>query len=369
MSGMPWGGSEILWLRTAKMLRNEGHDICANYKWWPSQAQPLTDLQNLGGSVTLRGEPQRRHNRWFGGKGLKSADEGGEGIRWLNKERPDAVLFTLGFHPDPYPLADECVRLGIPYGVNVQCASDTFFIHGNAVDNHRRWYQNAKRLFFVSEENQVKVENNIAVNLTNACIVANPFKVPHDANPDWPSDREGLRLAVVGRIHFQSKGQDVIVGVMKQDKWKQRNLKICFYGQDQGNARQLKELINLNGLKEKMSFGGYVPDVRNVWEQHHGLLLPSRYEGAPLVVIEAMLCNRLAISTDIGRNRELMDDNVSGFIANAATVPLLDDAMERAWQQRNQWQSIGKLAGQHIRERYPEDPIAEFSDHLKSLTS
>ena len=118
-----------------------------------------------------------------------------------------------------------------------------------------------------------------------------------------------------------------------------------------------------------MTFGGYVPDVRQVWEQHHGLLLPSRYEGAPLVVIEAMLCNRFAISTDIGRNRELIDDNYSGFIADAPTVALLDDAMERAWQQRDQWQEIGKLAGQHIRERYPEDPIAEFMNHIQSLAS
>ena len=363
MTGMPWGGSEILWLRTAKMFRHAGHDVSANYKWWPSQAQPLADLQQLGGNVFLRDAPVTGWKRMLGGKQVD------QDVRWLQEEKPDAVLFTLGFHPDRFELADECVRLGIPYGINVQCASDTFFIHGNALDDYRRWYQNAKRVFFVSEENQNKVENNIALNLSNACVIANPFKVPYDSNPAWPTDTDGLSLAVVGRVHFQSKGQDLIVDVMKQDKWKQRNLKIRFYGQDQGNARQLKELINLYDLKNQMTFGGYVPDVRQVWEQHHGLLLPSRYEGAPLVVIEAMLCNRFAISTDIGRNRELMDDNYSGFIADAATVPLLDDAMERAWQQRDQWQAIGKLAGQHIRERYPEDPIAEFMHHIQSLAS
>jgi glycosyltransferase involved in cell wall biosynthesis len=364
MTGMPWGGSEILWLRTAKMFRHAGHDVSVNYKWWPSQAQPLTDLEQLGGKVCLRDQPTKaRWKQMFTGKQVD------QGVRWLQDERPDAVLFTLGFHPDRFELADECVRLGIPYGINVQCASDTFFIHGNAVDDYRRWYQNAKRVFFVSEENQHKVQNNIALNLDNSCVIANPFKVPYDSNPAWPDEKAGLSLAVVGRIHFQSKGQDLIVDVMKQDKWKQRNLNIRFYGQDQGNARQLKELIKLYDLKDQMTFGGYVPDVRQVWEQHHGLLLPSRYEGAPLVVIEAMLCNRFAVSTDIGRNRELIDDNYSGFIADAPTVALLDDAMERAWQQRDQWQEIGKLAGQHIRERYPEDPIAEFMNHIQSLAS
>lgn len=366
MTGMPWGGSEILWQRTAKMLQHAGHETCVNYKWWANPAQPLADLEQLGGRVFLRDAPANAvgWKKLFGSK--KQVDEG---ARWLQEQKPDAVLFSLGFHPDRLDLADECIRLGIPYGINIQCASDTFFIHGNGLDDYRRWYQHAKQVFFVSGENQHKVENNLALKLSNACVIANPFKVPYDSDPAWPGEDDGLSLAVVGRIHFQSKGQDLITDVMKQDKWKQRNLKIRFFGQDQGNARQLKELINLYGLKKQMSFGGYVPDVRQVWEQHHGLLLPSRYEGAPLVVIEAMLCNRMAISTDIGRNRELIDDNESGFIADAPTVALLDDAMERAWQKRDQWQAIGKLAGQHIRQRYPEDPIAEFMYHLQSLVS
>jgi glycosyltransferase involved in cell wall biosynthesis len=75
----------------------------------------------------------------------------------------------------------------------------------------------------------------------------------------------------------------------------------------------------------------------------------------------------MAISTNIGRNHELMDDNISGFIAEGATVALVDDALERAWQQRDRWQEIGKLAGQHIRERYPEDPIGEYADKIQKL--
>ena len=56
-----------------------------------------------------------------------------------------------------------------------------------------------------------------------------------------------------------------------------------------------------------------------------------------------------------------------GSRRNAATVELLDDAMEHAWQKREQWEEIGKLASTHIRERYPADSIAEFVDHIKGL--
>lgn len=366
MSGMPWGGSEVLWQRAARLLQDENHAVTANFKWWPNTAYPLKQIEEHGGTVWFRNQPQT----FFQTKKAavkKFFNRNGSPKTWLEAERPDVVLITLGYHPDQVQIAEECHQLGIPYGINIQCASNFFFIHSDRLDDYRRWYQYATRVFFVSEENQLKLENNIAMKLDNTEIIANPFNVPYDANTPWPSTDDGFSVALVGRIHFQSKGQDLIVDVMKQPKWRERKLKIRFYGHDQGNKRQLLELIAMHGLENQMTYSGFTNDVLEIWRDNHALLLPSRYEGAPLVVIEAMLCNRIAITTDIGRNRELMDDNESGFIAAGATIELLDEALERAWQKRNQWQSMGEKAGQHIRARYPEDPIREFADKIMGM--
>ena len=40
-----------------------------------------------------------------------------------------------------------------------------------------------------------------------------------------------------------------------------------------------------------------------------------------------MLCNRVSISTDIGRNRELIDEGETGFIADGAIASLLDETL------------------------------------------
>jgi glycosyltransferase involved in cell wall biosynthesis len=333
----------------------------------PKKAYPLQQLEEHGGTVWLRNQPKTFVESKK--EVLRSFfSRNGTGKTWLETERPDAVLITLGYHPDQVQIASECHKLGVPYGINIQCASNFFFIHSDRLDEYRHWYKNAERVFFVSDENRLKMENNIAMKLRNAEIVANPFNVEYDAHPEWPSTEPDFRVALVGRVHFQSKGQDLIVDVMKQDKWKERNIKIVFYGHDQGNMRQLLELIKMHGLEDQLVFSGFSNDVEDIWRENHALLLPSRYEGAPLVVIEAMLCNRIAITTDIGRNRELMDDNVSGFVADGATIRLLDEALERAWNKRHQWKEMGILAGKHIRERYPEDPIREFADKIYSLT-
>lgn len=358
---MPWGGSEVLWQRAARLLQIDSHDVAVNFKWWPYKAPTLQHLEDHGASLWLREKPPKPfHQRIFSGSN-------GSKKNWLDVERPDIVLVTLGYHPDPVLIADECQKRAIPYAINIQCASSFFFIHGDRLEEYRQWYRNAEKVFFVSQENQHKLENNIALKLENAQIIANPFNVSYDASPSWPDTEKEFRIALVGRVHFQSKGQDIIVDVMRQPKWRKRNLKVVFYGHDQGNKLQLLELIKMHGLEEQLEFSGYSEDVEAIWESNHALLLPSRYEGAPLVVIEAMLCNRIAITTDIGRNRELMDDNESGFVALGATVELLDEALERAWQKRHQWQEMGQLAGQHIRERYSDDPVRDFADELKKI--
>ena len=56
-----------------------------------------------------------------------------------------------------------------------------------------------------------------------------------------------------------------------------------------------------------------------IWAEHHALVLPSRFEGMPLVVVEAMLCGRPCIVTDVGGNAELIRDGINGFLAKAPT--------------------------------------------------
>ena len=118
-----------------------------------------------------------------------------------------------------------------------------------------------------------------------------------------------------------------------------------------------------------MEYRGYKNNIAEIWAENHALLLPSRYEGAPLVIVEAMLSNRIAIATNIGRNKELLTDGSTGFIAESATATLLDDALERAWAERARWKELGKLAGQHLRENYTLDPIGDFAEKLKLLVN
>ena len=75
------------------------------------------------------------------------------------------------------------------------------------------------------------------------------------------------------------------------------------------------------GLGTRIEFAGHVADIVGIWSKHNALVLPSRCEGLPLALVEAMLCGRPAIATNVAGHGEVIEDGVTGILAEAPTVP------------------------------------------------
>lgn len=132
--------------------------------------------------------------------------------------------------------------------------------------------------------------------------------------------------------------------------------------------QSLKRLARELGVEGKVRFAGHVAEIQQVWTQHHALVLPSRFEGLPIALVEAMLCSRPAIVTDFAGNAELVGKNGEcGFVATAPTVTAVADAMERAWQSRMRWQAMGQTASHQVRSQIPRDPIGECCQKLEAV--
>ena len=86
--------------------------------------------------------------------------------------------------------------------------------------------------------------------------------------------------------------------------------------------------------------------VEKIWAENQALVMPSRFEGLPLAMVEAMLCGRPIVATDIAGHSEIIDDGITGFLARAPTVPALLEALEKLWQRRRaEVEKIGQIAG------------------------
>lgn len=279
--------------------------------------------------------------------------------------RPDLVVFSQGGNHDGWLFAAVCVRLGLPFVIISQKAVDAVWPLDRRRDYMKSAYRSARHCFFVSQHNLRVTEEQFGTRLENASVVRNPFKVSWEPRRDWPGTDLGFRFACVGRFYPQEKGQDLLIRVLAREKWRGRPVSVTFFGSGEYSVG-LAELVAFHDL-ENVRFGGFTRDIEAVWASHHALVLPSRAEGLPLVLVEAMLSGRVAIVTNVAGNGEVIEDDVNGFLAVGPTEDALDEAMERAWQRRAEWREIGERAAADIRTLVPPDPAGALAMQLVQL--
>jgi glycosyltransferase involved in cell wall biosynthesis len=274
-------------------------------------------------------------------------------------------VVSQGANFDGLAYSDLCRVSSCPYVIISQKAVDYIWPLDKDRMVMRSALQAALRCYFVSQHNLHLTESQIGETLTNAEIVCNPFLVSGSPLP-WPGNEDhSIKLACVARLEAGEKGQDILLQVLARPLWRTRNLSVSFFGAG-CNSEALQGLARRLALKN-VDFPGFVNDVESIWKTHHALVLPSRTEGLPLALIEAMMCGRFGIVTNEGGTSEVVEEGRTGFIANAAKVDELDNAMERAWTVREEWESIGKAAGSAVRTMVPLDPVASFTAELLGL--
>lgn len=353
-----WGGSEELWSAAAAVLAEGGHRVSA-FKTVVDETHPrIKRLKSLSCSVTNLSRPPiterlvvRYHLLLF--------------AMHLKARRPDLTVISQGDNYDGLHFGLLCRRLGLPYTLICQKATDHFWPKDKSRQSMREIFESAAQAFFVSEHNLRLTENQIGVKLNNAAVVRNPFMVPSDAPLAWPAIEDGtLRLACVARLYLLDKGQDILLKVLAQEKWKKRKLYVSFFGQGMNNE-------GLRGLATKLdlrnvSFEGQTSDVAGIWKTHQALILASRAEGLPLSLVEAMMSGRPAIVTNVGGNSEVVEDRVTGFLTTPS-VEGIDAALEEAWFRKDELQRMGQLAAIRIRELVPPKPEDEFAGNLLEI--
>ena len=366
-----WGGSEELWSATAAVLASDGHRVTV-FKSSVDDSEPrIRRLRELSARIRdLARFPLMPRRLFTLVRSLSSgAAYGHEVVRLLIglalSRRPDLVVVSQGGNHDGYVFAEVCRRLRLPYAIVSHKASELYWPADWQQKTIAAVYRSARACFFVSERNRRLTEEQLGFPPPRAAVVRNPFLVPWEPRTDWPDDRHGWRLACIGRLHPKEKGQDLLLRVLARRRWRDRPLSVTFYGD--GLQRASLERMARNLGLANVTFAGFVHDVPAIWSDHHGLILPSRCEGLPIALVEAMLSGRVPIVTDVGGNAEVVDDGATAYLAAAPTEDALDDAMERAWNERHRWREIGAAAATRIRTLIPREPERCFAERLVEL--
>ena len=276
----------------------------------------------------------------------------------LFRSRPDILLYV----GTAYSIADDhklikLIRRGkAAFFINVQLNREEngAELTGLQIKRVHSAYTIARKIFFVSERNKLAAEKATGFVYTQASVVRNPVNIDSTSGMPLPQD-DKIQFAMVGNLRLVHKGQEVALEVLSAQNWKARNWHLNIYGTGEDEQR-LRDLVDFFRLENYVTFHGRVSNIRDVWSRNHALLMPSRMEGMPLAVVEAMLCGRPVVVTDVGGSREWIEEGRQGFIAETPTVEAFGRAMERAWEVRADWDEIGYQAHEKAMKLY--DPRA-----------
>lgn len=362
---VPWGGSEELWSGAAARLAAEGHRVTASV--WDHSPEPavLGSLRAGGVLVHKRHERRIQRNRlqqaWAtvlqGAPPMFRSNE----LELLQGTKADLVVFSVG-----YQLCPKFLRMSKvlrdrrqAYAVVVQLVIEGLPMNDDMTQAYLDAYEGAARVWFVSEQNRQATERELGYVFTRALIVHNPVDTTTEVL-DPPPTEGGWSLAMVGALSPHHKGQDLVIALLARPKWRERPLQVSFFGQGASRAT-LERAVRVHDLRN-VTFRGHVPDKAAIWSTHHAALFASRMEGRSLALQEAMAHGRMVISTDVGGARDLITDGIDGYLISAPTVDALDEALERAWQAREQWAAMGLRAHERLLGWVPSDPLGYFAN-------
>ena len=348
MGSFPWGGSEELWANTAKQAINEGYAIQTITFDWGFLSEKLQVLQKLGAEIVLRKRRITTSNNIIGKIKNKIYTELSSlllpfPVKKLAKFNAEHIVISQGGVYDFIGINDLynwLIENKKRYYLICQYNDEHRTLNEETILKSIKILSNATKVFFVSERNRIVTERQLCFKLTNSIIISNPVNIDNTTIMEYPVEEGTILFAQVARLDCNFKGQDILLHVLSATKWQSRDWHLNLYGQGPDES-YIKNLSKFYHLEDKVSFCGHVNDIREIWKVNHILLLPSLKEGTPLALAEAMLCGRPAVVTDVGGNTELIEENISGYIAEGANFISFDKALEKAWENKSQWKELG----------------------------
>jgi teichuronic acid biosynthesis glycosyltransferase TuaC len=244
-------------------------------------------------------------------------------------------------YPDGYAALLLGRWLGVPYTVTLRGTETRHLRTPGLAERALKAIHSANRVFSVSESlKKLAVEHG--ADPAHIEVVGNGV----DIERFKPVDRQTARLALHIEPHAKvlisvgglvpRKGFHRVIEVLPELRIAHPNLKLLIVGgpsPEGNNLPQLERQVDELGLKNCVIFLGLVkPDqLPALLSAADVFVLATSNEGWANVFLEAMACGLPVVTTDVGGNREVINDDSVGFITPLGDPRALADAIRRAF--------------------------------------
>jgi len=182
--------------------------------------------------------------------------------------------------------------------------------------------------------------------------------VPDDPWPPAPRVRPGPLIGAVGRVEPQ-KGFDILIHALREI----RGATLVLVGDGKERGR-LDELARRVGVADRVVWTGWREDPRIYLASVDVFALPSRFEGFPLVALEALLARAAVVATDVGSVAEAVRDGETGLLVPAEDPGALAGAIRRLLGDDDLRQQLGQQGRRLVLERFTAEKMTRSYESL-----
>jgi glycosyltransferase involved in cell wall biosynthesis len=359
--GCQWAGSEEVWYRMALLALEKGHEFVACLHPDLHGASTIEEFRKRGGEVLgWRRNGVARFQKWEQ-KLFPSFSDAKLG-------NPDMILLSCGSLPaiTYVPgLMDYLKKTRAELAVLCLFNAEALAFSATERSAVAGLLEKSRASIFVAEQNRHQAVRQFGVDLRDAHVFYGPLRERFEEALPMAATESGVVFSCVARLDLLWKAQDILLEVLAGQKWLRRDWKLRIYGTG-ADRDHIEKLVRIFDLSQRVEFRGFAKDMREIWRDSHVMVLPSRGEGTPLATLEAMMCGRPVVTTDVGGNREVLEEGVTGWIAEGTTPNSFALAMERCWEAQGAWAQMGAQAHAKALEVAGAEPSKRLLEVLES---
>jgi len=169
-------------------------------------------------------------------------------------------------------------------------------------------------------------------------------------------------VMTAGRLHRQ-KGFDCLIHAMAVVHAAYPRVKLLILGEGE-EENNLKKLARSLELIDTIQFMGLRPDVDRLLHCIDLFVLPSRWEGLPNAVLEAMAAGKPVVATEVGGIPELVVQGVTGVIVPPQDVQALAEAIKALLSDEPRALTMGAAGRERVQRHFSIDAMIAKTEAL-----
>ena len=164
---------------------------------------------------------------------------------------------------------------------------------------------------------------------------------------------DDIIITTVGRLVTLKRVDWIINAFSNIDNIANKNVKLIIIG-DGPEYANLSALTKKNNL-HNIIFTGEIQNVNELLYLSDIYVQFSNTEGLSRSIIEALSCQLPCIVSDVGGNRELVLNNINGYLLNASDLDSLTEALTRLLVNDEKRTFFGELSFAHFNKHFNFD--------------